>query len=137
MSNIIKEIEQRQLRKDIPVFRVGDKVRVEEKIVEQDTTRIQAFEGVIIARKGGGLSETFTVRKISHGEGVEKIFPLHSPLINSIEVIRKGKVRRAKLYYLRKKVGRGAKVEEKEEIKESIDTDDASVGTQTPESELS
>lgn len=136
MSNIIKEIEQRQLRKDIPVFRVGDKVRVEEKIVEQASTRIQAFEGVVIARKGGGLSETFTVRKISHGVGVEKIFPLQSPLINSIEVVRKGKVRRAKLYYLRKKVGKGAKVEEKEEVKESIDTDDVSLGTQTSKTKV-
>jgi len=112
--SIINDIEEKQLRKDIPDFRVGDKVRVEEKIIEQDKSRIQAFEGVVIARKGGGVSQTFTVRKISHGEGVERIFPLHSPLLKDIKVIRQGKVRRAKLYYLRKKIGKEAKVEEKE-----------------------
>jgi large subunit ribosomal protein L19 len=116
--DIIKETEQKQLRKNLSSFRVGDKVKVEEQVVEQDKTRIQVFEGVVIARKGGGISETFTVRKISHGEGVEKIFPLQSPLIKEIKVIREGKVRRAKLYYLRRKIGKGAKVEEKEgEIK--------------------
>ncbi len=111
---IVKEIGHRQLRKDIPDFRIGDKVRVEEKILEQDKTRLQTFEGVVIARKGSGISETFTLRKISHGEGVERIFPLHSPLLKEVSVVRQGKVRRAKLYYLREKVGRGAKVEEKE-----------------------
>jgi len=131
--DIIKEIHQKQLRKDIPAFRVGDKIRVEEKIVEQDKTRIQAFEGVVIARKGSGISETFTVRKISHGEGVERIFPIHSPFIKEIKVIRQGKVHRAKLYYLREKIGRGARVEEKEGAKGSVETDDVSLGTETPE----
>jgi len=131
--DIIKEINQKQLRKDIPAFRVGDKIRVEEKIVEQDKTRIQAFEGVVIARKGSGISETFTVRKISHGEGVERIFPIHSPFIKEIKVIRQGKVHRAKLYYLREKIGRGARVEEKEGAKGSVETDDVSLGTETPE----
>lgn len=116
--DIIKEITKSQTKKEIPDFRIGDKVKVEERIVEQDKIRVQSFEGIVIARKGSGVSETFTVRKMSHGVGVEKIYPLHSPFIQKISIIRRGKVRRAKLYYLRKKIGREAKIEEKEGFRE-------------------
>ncbi|MCM8766379.1 MAG: 50S ribosomal protein L19 [Candidatus Omnitrophica bacterium] len=125
----INRLTQEYLKKDIPEFRIGDKVKVEEKIVEQDKFRIQIFEGIVIARKGQGISETFTVRKISHGVGVEKTYPLHSPFIQGISVLRKGKVRRAKLYYLREKIGRGARIEEKEGLnKEEIETGNVSLG---------
>ncbi|MFN7170196.1 MAG: 50S ribosomal protein L19 [Candidatus Omnitrophota bacterium] len=125
---IINEITQGYLKKELPEFRIGDRVRVEEKIVEQDKSRTQIFEGIVIARKGKGISETFTVRKISHGVGVEKTYPIHSPFVQGIHVLRKGKVRRAKLYYLRKKVGRGARIEEKEGIKEEVERDELSLG---------
>ncbi len=101
-----------QLRDDIPSFSVGDRLRVNIKVVEGDKTRIQAFEGVVIARKHGGLSETFTVRRVTYGEGVERTFPLHSPIIDSIEVLSRGKVRRAKLYYLRNKSGKASRIKE-------------------------
>lgn len=102
------------LKKDVPVFEIGDTVRVYTKVVEGDKERLQPFEGVVIARKGGGARETFMVRKVSFGVGVERIFPLHSPSIDRIKVVRKGSVRRAKLYYLRGKKGKSAKIKEKE-----------------------
>ena len=103
--NSIDKINEKQIKKDVPEFRVGDTVRVDVKIVEGKRERIQAFEGVVIARKGGSVSETFTVRKDSYGVGVERIFPLHSPSIAKITVIRKGKVRRAKLNFLKNIIG--------------------------------
>ncbi len=105
-------VEQEQLKSGTPEFTPGDTVRVHLKVTEGGRERIQAFEGVVIARKGGGVRETFTVRRISHGVGVERTFPLHSPRIERVEVVRQGKVRRAKLYYLRRKVGREAKIKE-------------------------
>jgi large subunit ribosomal protein L19 len=113
MSNIIDEISKRQLRDDIPDFRSGDTVKVHVKIKEGNRERIQIFEGVVIARKGSGVSETFTVRKVSYGIGVERIFPVHSPTIEKIEVVSKGKVRRAKLHYLRKLSGKKARIKQK------------------------
>ncbi|MBE3598044.1 MAG: 50S ribosomal protein L19 [Limnochordaceae bacterium] len=101
------------LRKDLPDFAPGDTVRVHVKVVEGDRERVQAFEGIVIARDHGGTRETFTVRKISSGIGVERVFPLHSPSIDHIEVVRRGRVRRAKLYYLRERVGKKARVRER------------------------
>jgi large subunit ribosomal protein L19 len=109
----IKVLEQEQMRSDIPDFRVGDTVKVNVKVVEGTRERIQAFEGVVIARKGGSVNETFTVRRVSYGIGVERVFPLHSPKLDSIQVVRRGRVRRAKLYYLRDRVGKAAKVRER------------------------
>ncbi len=103
------------LRSDIPRFEPGDTVRVQVRVREGDKERLQAFEGVCIAKRGGGISETFTVRKVSAGVGVERIFPLHSPTIASIEMVRRGRVRRAKLYYLRRLSGRAARIREKRE----------------------
>jgi large subunit ribosomal protein L19 len=111
--NTLDEIEAAQLRDDIPDFGPGDTVRVNVRVLEGGRERTQAYEGVVIARKGGGIRETFTVRKISFGVGVERIFPLHAPIIDSIEVVRRGDVRRAKLYYLRDRVGRSARIKEK------------------------
>lgn len=111
--DIIKDIESEQLKKDIPNFKIGDTVKVHAKIKEGNRERIQIFEGTVMKRQNGGLRETFTVRKISYGVGVEKTFPIHSPAIESVEVVRKGKARRAKLYYLRGRVGKAAKVKEK------------------------
>lgn len=111
----MRKIEEAYLKKDIPKFNVGDTIRVYMKIVEEGKTRIQAFEGVVIGRKGSGMRQVFTVRKISYGEGVERVFQLHSPAIDRIEVVKKGDVRRAKLYYLRKKIGKKTKIEEKAE----------------------
>lgn len=105
MANVIDKITAKQLNPNVPEFRVGDTVRVDVKIIEGKRERIQAFEGVVIARKNGGISETFTVRKMSSGIGVERIFPLHSPKIDKITVVRKGKVRRAKLTFIRGLVG--------------------------------
>ena len=113
--NKVDIVEQSRLRDDIPDFRPGDTVKVNVRVVEGTRSRIQVFEGVVIARKGGGIRETFTVRKISFGVGVERTFPLHSPVIESIEVARRGKVRRAKLYYLRDRVGKAARIKEKRE----------------------
>lgn len=112
MSNLIQEITKEQLRQDIPSFRPGDTLKVHVKVVEGTRERIQVFEGVVIMRRGGGISETFTVRKISYGVGVERTFPLHSPKIDKIEVTRRGKVRRAKLYYLRGLRGKAARITE-------------------------
>lgn len=110
--NLIQELTQEQLRKDIPSFRPGDTLKVYVKVVEGSRERIQLFEGVVIKRRGGGISETFTVRKISYGVGVERTFPLHTPKIDRIEVARRGKVRRAKLYYLRALRGKAARIQE-------------------------
>jgi len=110
--NLIQTITQEQLRKDVPSFRPGDTLKVYVKVVEGSRERIQLFEGVVIKRRGGGISETFTVRKISYGVGVERTFPIHSPRIDKIEVSRRGKVRRAKLYYLRDLRGKAARIKE-------------------------
>lgn len=110
--NVIDKITKEQLNPNIPEFRVGDTVRVDVKIIEGKRERIQAFEGIVMARRGSGISETFTVRKISYGVGVERVFPIHSPKISKITVVRTGKVRRAKLNYLRKIVGQ-VKIEER------------------------
>ena len=114
--NIIEALEREQIAKlarTIPDFQPGDTVQVNVKVIEGDRTRIQAYEGVCIARSGGGLNESFTVRKISYGEGVERVFPVHSPLIESIKVVRRGAVRRAKLYYLRDRRGKSARIAER------------------------
>ncbi|MDP4097567.1 50S ribosomal protein L19 [Paenibacillus sp. P96] len=110
--NIVQAITQEQLRSDLPSFRPGDTLKVHVKVIEGSRERIQLFEGVVIKRRGGGISETFTVRKISYGVGVERTFPLHSPKIDKIEVARRGKVRRAKLYYLRELRGKAARIKE-------------------------
>ena len=112
MSKIIEAIDQENLKQSIPQFNVGDTVKVMVKVIEGDRERLQAFEGTVIARKHGGISETFTVRRMSFGVGVEKTFPIHSPKVADIIVTRKGKVRRAKLYYLRERTGKAAKVKE-------------------------
>ncbi|MDD2338432.1 MAG: 50S ribosomal protein L19 [Geobacteraceae bacterium] len=111
-------IEFEQMRKDIPSFKPGDTVRVQVKIVEGDKTRIQAFQGVVIKRQNGGIRETFTVRKISNGIGVERCFPLHSPILDAIQVVTRGQVRRAKLYYLRSLRGKAARIREKKYVKQ-------------------
>ena len=111
MNDIIKKIEDEQLR-EVAEFRIGDAVKVHNKIKEGNRERVQVFEGIVIKRQGGGNRETFTVRKNSNGVGVEKTWPVHTPLIEKIEVVRKGKVRRAKLFYLRDRVGKKAKVKE-------------------------
>ena len=114
--DIIRAIESEQMRKDIPEFKAGDTVKVDVKVVENGRERIQAYEGVVIARKGGGLCETINVRRISYGVGVERIFPLHSPRIDKITVLKRGRVRRAKLYYLRDRVGKATKIKELKEV---------------------
>jgi len=111
--DIIRSIEAEQLKPEISDFHIGDTVRVHATIKEGNRQRIQVFEGTVIKKQNGGLRETFTVRRVSYGVGVEKTFPLHSPVIEAIEVVRKGKVRRAKLYYLRERVGKSAKIKEK------------------------
>ncbi|WP_379129812.1 50S ribosomal protein L19 [Paenibacillus sp. sgz500958] len=110
--NILQAITQEQLRSDLPSFRPGDTLKVHVKVIEGSRERIQLFEGVVIKRRGGGISETFTVRKISYGVGVERTFPFNSPKIEKIEVARRGKVRRAKLYYLRELRGKAARIKE-------------------------
>ena len=112
MSEIIKSIEKAQLRTDRPDFNVGDTLRVFVKVVEGNRERLQAFEGTVIARRNGSCRETFTVRRVSYGIGVERTFPLHSPCVDHIEIIRRGKVRRAKLYYLRGLQGKAAKIKD-------------------------
>lgn len=113
MSSVIEAINNENLKKEVPSFNVGDTVKVMVKVIEGDRERLQAFEGVVIARKHGGISETFTVRRMSFGVGVEKTFPIHSPKVADIIVTRKGSVRRAKLYYLRERTGKAAKVKER------------------------
>ena len=112
MNEIIRAIEQEQIRTDLPSFNVGDNVRVHVKIKEGNRERVQAFEGTVIKKQNGGIRETFTVRRVAYGAGVERTFPLNAPTIEKIEVTRRGKVRRAKLYYLRDRVGKAAKVKE-------------------------
>jgi len=113
MSKLIKEIEQEQLRQDVPGFRPGDTVVVQVRVKEGDRERLQAYEGIVIAKRNRGLNSSFTVRKISHGEGVERVFQTHSPAVAGIEVKRRGDVRRAKLYYLRERSGKAARIREK------------------------
>jgi large subunit ribosomal protein L19 len=113
MSNIIKELEQEQLKKDVPDFGPGDTVVVQVKVVEGTRERLQAFEGIVIAKRNRGINSAFTVRKISHGEGVERVFQTHSPVVQDIQVKRRGDVRRAKLYYLRDLSGKAARIKEK------------------------
>ena len=113
--NILDKVDAAQLRDDIPKFRPGDTVNVHVKVIEGDKSRIQVFKGVVIRRQNGGIRETFTVRKISFGIGVERTFPVHSPNIDKIEVVSRGKVRRAKLYYLRNLRGKAAKIKERRE----------------------
>ena len=113
MHTAIAELEQAQIRSDIPAFRPGDTLKVHVRVTEGNRSRIQIFQGIVIRRQGDGLRETFTVRKLSYGVGVERTFPVHSPIISSIEVVTHGDVRRAKLYYLRDRVGKAAKVKEK------------------------
>ena len=111
--DLIKELNKEQLQKEVPSVKVGDTVRVHVKVKEGSRERIQIFEGTVIAKKHGGIEETFTVRRISYGVGVEKVFPVYSPSIEKVEVVRSGSVRRAKLYYLRGRVGKAAKIKEK------------------------
>jgi len=113
MSNIIKQLEQEQMKADVPAYSPGDTVVVQVKVTEGDKSRLQAFEGVIIAVKSRGLHSAFTVRKISNGVGVERVFQTHSPIVDSIEIKRRGDVRQAKLYYLRERSGRSARIKEK------------------------
>ncbi len=124
--NIIAELEKEQiakLNKTIPDFQPGDTVVVNVKVKEGERTRVQAYEGVCIARSGSGLQESFTVRKISYGEGVERVFPVHSPMIDSIKVVRRGKVRRAKLYYLRERRGKSARIAERTDRSGKVEGD--------------
>ena len=111
--DIIRTLEKEQMRTDLPDFAIGDTVRVFVKVVEGSRERLQAFEGLVLKRNGGGISETFTVRRLSYGIGVERTFPLHSPRIVRIEIVRRGKARRARLFYIRDRVGKAAKVKEK------------------------
>ena len=113
--NKVDLVESARMRDDIPDFRPGDTVKVHARVVEGSRSRIQVFEGVVLRRQGGGLRETFTVRKVSFGVGVERTYPVHSPIIDHIELTRRGKVRRAKLYYLRDRVGKKARIREKRE----------------------
>ena len=113
MLDIIRAIEQEQIRTDLPVFNVGDTVKVHIKISEGNKERVQIFEGTVLKRQNGGLRETFTVRRVASGVGVEKTFPVNAPVIDKIEIVRLGKVRRAKLFYLRDRVGKSAKVKER------------------------
>ena len=120
--NLLKQIEDEQVArltagKEIPAFQPGDTVIVNVKIIEGERSRVQAYEGVCIARSGGGINQSFTVRKISYGEGVERVFPLYSPMIDSIKLVRRGKVRRAKLYYLRDRRGKSARIAERVDYK--------------------
>ena len=112
MHTAIAELEQAQLRTDVPGFRPGDTLKVHVKVTEGNRSRIQVFQGIVIRRQGGGLRETFTVRKVSFGVGVERTFPVHTPIISKIEVVTRGDVRRAKLYYLRERHGKAAKIKE-------------------------
>lgn len=113
MSNIIEQIETEQMKTDVPEFGPGDTVEVQVKVKEGDRERMQAFEGVVIAKRNRGFNSAFTVRKISHGEGVERVFQTHSPLVHKIKVKRRGDIRRAKLYYLRDRAGKSARIKEK------------------------
>ena len=120
MNSLIEAIERDYMKKEVPVFSVGDTVKVLVKVVEGTRERLQAFEGIVIARRSGGVRETFTVRRVSFGVGIERIFPLHSPRIDRIEIVKKGKVRRAKLYYLRNLSGKAAKIKEVITVKKDV-----------------
>lgn len=111
--SLIEQLRRENLKTDVPSFSIGDTIKVGVKIIEGGKERIQEFEGIVIARDGGGIAETITLRRVSHGQGVERIFPIHSPRIASFKLVREGRVRRAKLYYLRGKVGAAAKVKDK------------------------
>ncbi|HHW41436.1 MAG TPA: 50S ribosomal protein L19 [Syntrophomonadaceae bacterium] len=113
MVDLLRTVEQDYLKKEIPPFRPGDTVRVHVKVIEGNRERTQVFEGIVIRRRGSGLNETFTVRRVSYGVGVERTFPVHSPRLDKIEVVRKGRVRRARLYYLRDRVGKAARIRER------------------------
>jgi len=121
--NQLIDIERQYLRQSIPEFRPGDTVRIQVRVVEGDKERLQAFQGVVIARKGSGTREMFTVRKISGGIGVERIFPLHAPVVDRIEVLRRGKVRRAKLYYLRNLRGKAARILERRDVLPAVEAE--------------
>ena len=121
MNSKIRELEKEFAKKNMPDFKAGDTVKVFVKIKEGDKTRLQAFEGIVIARKGSGSRETFTVRRISYGEGAERVFQLHSPSIDSVAIVKKGKVRRSRLYYLRKKIGKRTKIEEEQSFDKKED----------------
>ncbi|MBP5361668.1 MAG: 50S ribosomal protein L19 [Ruminococcus sp.] len=108
----LKLISEASMKENVPAFNIGDTIKVHVKIKEGDKSRIQVFEGTVIAKKHGGINETFTVRRVAHGCGIERVFPLHSPVVDKVEIVRSGKVRRAKLYYLRDRVGKAAKVKE-------------------------
>ncbi|HOB35139.1 MAG: 50S ribosomal protein L19 [Firmicutes bacterium] len=112
MSNIIQELEKQHLKTDVPDFKPGDTVRAHVRVVEGSRERVQVFEGVVIKRRGSGLRETFTLRRVSYGVGVERTFPIHAPKLEKIEVVRHGRVRRAKLYYLRHRIGKAARIKE-------------------------
>lgn len=116
MSNVLNELDNSSKRDDIPSFRPGDTVKVHVKVVEGNRSRVQVFHGVVIRRQGGGLQETFTVRKVSFGVGVERTFPVHTPIVEKLEVVTRGDVRRAKLYYLRELRGKAAKIKEKRDV---------------------
>src|SRR3954466_46654 len=116
MSKVLNELDNASKRDDIPDFRAGDTVKVHVKVIEGNRSRVQVFQGVVIRRQGGGLQETFTVRKVSFGVGVERTFPLHTPIVEKIERVTRGDVRRAKLYYLRELRGKAAKIKEKRDI---------------------
>ena len=120
---IIEQIEKENLRKDVPAFEVGDTVKVFVKVVEGDKERLQSYEGIVIAKRNGSIRESFTVRRISYGVGVERTFPLHSPRISKVEVVRKGRVRRAKLYYLADRQGKAAKVKERRRVAKETTND--------------
>ena len=127
--NIIETLEREEIARlggtrQMPDFRPGDTLQVNVKVVEGERSRVQAYEGVCIARSGSGLNENFTVRKISYGEGVERVFPIHSPMIDSVKVVRRGKVRRAKLYYLRDRRGKSARIAERAVTRESPEAED-------------
>jgi large subunit ribosomal protein L19 len=135
--NIIQELEKEQAdavaaTRAVPDFAPGDTLKVNVKVTEGTRTRVQAYEGVCIARSGGGLNENFTVRKISYGEGVERVFPIYSPVIDSIEVVRRGKVRRAKLYYLRGRRGKSARIAEKQDYRQRTAEIESVIGAPPP-----
>ena len=119
MNSVIKAMQAEQMKKGVPAFKVGDTLRVSVRVEEGDKTRTQMFEGVVIKKQGSGLHESFTVRRVSFGEGVERNFPVHSPTVQKIEIVRVGKVRRAKLYYLRKQTGKKGKIEEERKREEA------------------
>lgn len=121
--NIIDQIEKENLRKDVPAFEVGDTVKVYVKVVEGDKERLQSYEGIVTAKRNGSIRESFTVRRISYGVGVERTFPLHSPRISKVEVVRKGRVRRAKLYYLADRQGKAAKIKEKRRVAKDVESE--------------